>query len=88
MLKRAQSKSQLDQALAQAEALTAPLSTKNWLPKRSAKNCVSSGKLPYQITKYCDQNKYIQKIENAKVSFPMSCMRCSVIRPSKPSALR
>src|SRR4029453_15821217 len=64
------------------------LSTRNWLPRRALKNCVSSGRLPYQITRYCAKKRYIQKIENAKINFPMSCMRDLVICPSSPGELR
>src|SRR5207249_8706322 len=42
--------------------------TKNrWTTKR-----VSTGTLPYQITRYCDQKKYIQTIENANCSLATS----------------
>ena len=36
---------------------------------------VSSGRFPYQITRYCEKNRYIQKIEKAKIIFPRSCRR-------------
>ena len=54
------------------------------MPRRASKNCVSSGRLPYQITMYCAKNRYIQKIENAKIILPRSCMRGLVISPSQP----
>ena len=44
------------------------------MPRRARKNCVSSGRLPYQITRYWEKNRYIQKIENAKIILPRSCM--------------
>ena len=42
----------------------------------------------YQITKYCDQNRYIQKIEKAKIILPMSCMRLLVISPASSLEFR
>src|SRR6516165_3717646 len=35
---------------------------------------VSTGTLPYQITRYCDQKKYIQTIEVVKTSLARSCI--------------
>ena len=49
---------------------------------------VSSGMFAYQITKYCDQNRYIQKIENAKTILPRSWMREVVIWPESALELR
>src|SRR3989442_12120916 len=43
-------------------------STKN----RRRMNRVSIGTLPYQMTRYCDQKKYIQRIEIANWSFATS----------------
>src|SRR5712692_10888263 len=43
-----------------------------WVKKRAAKNRVSTGTLPYQITRYCDQKKYIHMIEIANWSFATS----------------
>src|SRR6202008_3430960 len=56
-------------------------------PRRAWKNCVSSGRLPYQITMYCAKNRYIQKIENAKIILPRSCMRLRVISASQPGVV-
>src|SRR5438477_7785987 len=39
---------------------------------RCTKKRVSTGTLPYQITRYCDQKKYIQTIENANCSLATS----------------
>src|SRR5262245_7803491 len=49
-----------------------------------SKNCVSSGRLPYQITMYWAKNRYIQKIENAKIILPRSCMPGRVISAAQP----
>ena len=65
-----------------------PCSVRNWGPRRAEKNCVSSGRLPYQVTSYCAQNRYIQKIEKAKIILPWSCMRAFVISPSRPGVWR
>src|SRR5690606_37672210 len=35
----------------------------------------SHGSFPYQMTMYCEKNRYIQNTVKPKVSFPMSC-RC------------
>ena len=40
------------------------------------------------MTRYCEKNRYIQKIENAKIILPRSCRRALVISPSIPGALR
>src|SRR2546422_962264 len=44
-----------------------------WVKKRVRKKRVSTGTLPYQITRYWDQNKYIHMIEIANWSFATSC---------------
>ena len=51
------------------------VSFRNSVPRRAPKNCVSSGRLPYQITRYCEKNRYIQKIEKAKIILPRSWSR-------------
>src|SRR5262245_9058295 len=43
-----------------------------WTNRRSTKNRVSTGTLPYQITMYCDQKKYIQRIDIANCSLATS----------------
>src|SRR5206468_12838834 len=40
--------------------------------KRRTKKRVSTGTLPYQITRYCDQKKYIHMIDIANCSFATS----------------
>ena len=42
--------------------------------KRRRKKRVSTGTLPYQITRYCEKKKYIQKMHIAKVSLATSWM--------------
>src|SRR5262245_39586145 len=64
------------------------VSCTNWVPRRATMKPVSSGMFAYQITKYCDQNRYIQKIENAKIILPRSCMRDLVISPFNSFELR
>src|SRR5439155_334692 len=44
-----------------------------WVKKRVRKKRVSTGTLPYQITRYWDQKKYIHMIEIANWSFATSC---------------
>src|SRR5881296_700543 len=41
--------------------------------KRWTKKRVSTGTLPYQITRYCDQKKYIHMIDIANCSLATSC---------------
>ena len=41
--------------------------------KRPTKKRVSTGTLPYQMTRYCDQKKYIHMIDIANCSFATSC---------------
>ena len=41
--------------------------------KRWTKKRVSTGTLPYQITRYCDQKKYIHMIDIVNCSFATSC---------------
>ncbi len=69
------------------QSITFQLSCRNCGPRRAWKNCVSSGRLPYQITMYCAKNRYIQKIENAKIILPRSCMRLDVISTSQPGVV-
>src|SRR5262245_48030763 len=64
------------------------VSCTNCVPRRLMTKPVSSGMFAYQITKYCDQNRYIQKIEKAKIILPRSCMRLLVISPLSSSELR
>src|SRR6266480_2104117 len=44
-----------------------------WTKKRMTTKRVSTGTLPYQITRYWDQKKYIHMIEIANWSFATSC---------------
>src|SRR5213592_1177070 len=44
-----------------------------WTKTRLTKNRVSTGTLPYQITRYCDQKKYIHMIDIVNCSFATSC---------------
>src|SRR5438046_9662311 len=44
-----------------------------WVKKRVTKKRVSTGTLPYQITRYWDQKKYIHMIDIANWSFATSC---------------
>src|SRR5439155_10259830 len=69
------------------QSITFQLSWRNCGPSRAWKNCVSSGRLPYQITMYWAKNRYIQKIENAKIILPRSCMRSDVISTSQPGVV-
>ncbi len=64
------------------------MSIRNCGPRRSWKNCVSSGRLPYQITRYCEKKRYIQKIEKAKTILPRSWKRAWVNSPSRPGLPR
>src|SRR5262245_45301851 len=43
-----------------------------WTNTRWTKNRVSTGTLPYQITMYCDQKKYIQRMDIANWSLTTS----------------
>src|SRR4029434_36253 len=43
-----------------------------WTNTRWTKNRVSTGTLPYQITMYCDQKKYIQRMDIANCSLATS----------------
>src|SRR5262252_3347021 len=53
---------------------------------RLTKNRVSTGTLPYQITMYCDQKKYIQTIDSANWSLATSCTAAGGIE-ARPRAL-
>ncbi len=64
------------------------MSCRNCEPRRSWKNWVSSGRLPYQITRYWEKKRYIQKIEKAKTIFPRSCRRGFVISCRQPGERR
>src|SRR6266705_2634744 len=44
-----------------------------WVKKRVRKKRVSTGTLPYQITRYWDQKKYIHMIDIANWSLATSC---------------
>src|SRR5207247_9666808 len=44
-----------------------------WAKNRLATKRVSIGTLPYQITRYCDQKKYIHMIAIANCSLATSC---------------
>ena len=50
---------------------------------RRTKNRVSTGTLPYQMTRYCDQKKYIHMIDIANCSLATSCTAAggTVARP-------
>src|SRR4029450_14041689 len=47
--------------------------SQGWVKKRRTKNRVSTGTLPYQMTRYCDQKKYIHMIDIANCSLATSC---------------
>src|SRR5215471_10503782 len=53
---------------------------------RSTKNRVSTGTLPYQITMYCDQKKYIQRMDIANWSLATSWTAAGGIE-ARPRAL-
>src|SRR5262249_38010782 len=66
---------------------THPTTVNHGCPKtRWMKNRVSTGTLPYQITMYCDQKKYIQTIESANWSLATSCTAAGGIE-ARPRAL-
>ena len=44
-----------------------------WVKNRRTKKRVSTGTLPYQMTRYCDQKKYIHMIDMANCSLATSC---------------
>jgi len=52
------------------QSTTFQLSWRKLRAEPRLEDCVSSGRLPYQITMYWAKNRYIQKIENAKIILP------------------
>jgi hypothetical protein len=53
---------------------------------RPTKKRVSTGTLPYQMTRYCDQKKYIHMIDSVNCSLATSCTAAGGITAS-PRAL-
>src|SRR2546421_3548281 len=49
---------------------------------------VSSGRLPYQITRNCDHMRYAQNTLKPKHSFPRSCCCLAENSPSRPMRRR
>src|SRR5437879_731909 len=57
-----------------------------WTNTRWTKNRVSTGTLPYQITRYCDQKKYIQRMDIVNCSLATSWTAAGGIE-ARPRAL-
>src|SRR5688500_3193827 len=56
----------------------------NGSAKRRMKYGCSQGSIPYQMTMYCDQFRYIQNTEKAKTSFPRSWYCLVVMNGTSP----
>ena len=63
------------------------LSSRNCEPRRASKNCVSSGRLPYQITRYCDEEQVHPEDREGEDHLAEVVHARLVISPSRPGAV-